>query len=59
VILTIYDVLRQVVENTPFGGKSDLEQKARKRAALRVIARLEELGLWGQIAIDTEEESKL
>ena len=57
--MTIYDVLREVIENTPFGGESDLEQKARKRAAARLVDRLEDLGLWGQIAINTEEESNL
>jgi hypothetical protein len=56
--MTIYDVLRHVVQKVPWDsreGGNVLEEK-RKRAATTLIDRLEEQGLLGQIGLTITED---
>lgn len=54
--MTIYDVLRHLVQTVSWPGGGDMDSRTRRDAALRLIDRLEELSLLGQIAIDVREE---
>lgn len=54
--MTIYDVLRHLVGQASWQGAGDMEERARKAAALRLVDRLEAQALLGQLAIDVEEE---
>ena len=56
--MTIYELLRRLVLSAPLTTWGGPDEKARERqaAAVRLIDRLEEQGLLGQVAIDVKEE---
>lgn len=54
--MTIYDVLRNIIVHVPWGGADDIEEHRRTAVALQLVDRCEEQALWGQIAIDIEEQ---
>jgi len=53
--MTIYDVLRHMIDKTPWDGMDFNEENARKATATKLIDRLEEMNLLGKIAIDVKE----
>lgn len=54
--MTIYDVLRHIIDKTPWDGMDFNEENERKAAATSLIDSLETKGILGQIALNTTEE---
>ena len=53
---TIYDLLRHLIDNSAWPSTGDIETREQIRAAKRLVDRLEEMSLLGQLAIDVKEE---
>jgi phage-related protein len=53
--MTIYDVLRHLINKTNWDGMDFDEENRRKTKALSIVDQLEELNIFGQLALNVKE----